>query len=90
MRSTPFRSVFLRFRRAPRKPRHPLLRVLFGLLGLVVLALMVVFGVFIGLAMLAAGALLRLWVLKRKAPTRRDDPLQGDFRVVAKPALPAR
>ena len=51
------------------------------------------------LAVLAAGALLRLWTL-RKAPARKDDglradtldgtTLEGDFRVVSKPVLPAR
>ena len=92
MRFPFFQSVFLRFQRAPRKPRHPLLRLLLGLLGLAVLVLMVVFGVFIGLAMLGVGALLRLWMLKRPHAARsaRRDAVDADFRVVAKPALPAR
>jgi|JI10StandDraft_1071094.scaffolds.fasta_scaffold02175_22 hypothetical protein len=91
--------MFLRMSFSPRKPRHPLLRIVLGLLGLCVLLVMIAFGVFFGLAMLAAGALLRLWTL-RKAPARKDDglradtldgtTLEGDFRVVSKPALPAR
>lgn len=84
-----FRTVFFRFA-APRKPRHPLLRLLLGIVGLGVLAVLIAFGVFVGAAMLGAGALLRLWALRRKAPARKDDALPGDFRVVSKPALPAR
>ena len=83
------RTAFFRFT-APRKPRHRLLRLLLGLLGLGVLAVLIAFGVFVGAAMLGAGALLRLWALRRNAPTRKDDALEGDFRVVSKPALPAR
>ena len=92
--------LFLRMSFSPRKPRHPLLRIVLGLLGLCVLLVMVAFGVFVGIAMLAVGALLRLWTLKRKAPARKGDglradapggaALEGDFRVVSKPALPAR
>jgi hypothetical protein len=84
-----FRTAFFRFS-APRKPRHPLLRLLLGVLGLGVLAVLVAFGVFVGAAMLGAGALLRLWTLRRRAPARKDEALHGEFRVVSKPALPAR
>ena len=84
-----FRHAFFRAA-APRKPRHRFLRVLLGVLGLAVLLVLIAFGVFVGAAMLAAGALLRLWSLRRKAPARKDDALPGDFRVVSKPALPAR
>ena len=83
------RTAFFRFA-TPRKPRHRLLRLLLGVLGLRVLAVLIAFGVFVGAAMLGAGALLRLWSLRRKAPTRKDDALEGNFRVVSKPALPAR
>ena len=84
-----FSTAFFRFA-APRKPRHPLLRVVLGLLGLGVLLVMIAFGVFVGLAMLGAGALLRLWTLRRKPPVRDAATLEGDFRVVSKPARPAR
>ncbi|GAA5004644.1 hypothetical protein FNZ56_06900 [Pseudoluteimonas lycopersici] len=84
-----FRHVFFRVA-APRKPRHRLLRLLLGVLGLALLLVLIAFGVFVGAAMLAAGALLRLWTLKRKAPARKDEALPGDFRVISKPALPAR
>lgn len=89
-----FRPAFFRFS-APRKPRHPLLRLLLGLLGIGVLAVLVAFGIFVGAAMLGAGALLRLWAVRRNAPARKGDArpadaLDGDFRVVSKPVLPAR
>jgi acyl dehydratase len=54
------------------------------------LLVLVAFGVFVGAAMLGAGALLRLWTLRRKAPARAGDAIEGNFRAVAKPALPAR
>ena len=95
--------AFQRLSRAPRKPRHRALRVVLGVLGLGVLALMIAFGLFLGLAMLAIGAVLRLWALRRAAsgrPVPRDAAfdgtapggraLDGNFRVVRKPALPAR
>jgi hypothetical protein len=88
-----FRHAFFHIA-APRKPRHRLLRVLLGVLGLALLLVLIAFGVFVGAAMLGAGALLRLWAL-RKAPARKDDSLgadalEGHFRLVSKPALPAR
>jgi hypothetical protein len=84
-----FRHAFFRAA-APRKPRHRLLRVLLGVLGLALLLVLIAFGVFVGAAMLGAGALLRLWTLRRKAPARAGDAIEGNFRAVAKPALPAR
>jgi hypothetical protein len=86
-----FRPAFFRFS-APRKPRHPLLRLLLGLLGIGVLAVLVAFGIFVGAAMLGAGALLRMWAVRRNARkgAAAGDALDGDFRVVSKPALPAR
>lgn len=83
-RSTGFSAVF-----APRKPRHPLLRLLFGLAGIALLAVLLVVGVVVGAAMLAAGLAMRL--LGRRpagAAARSDDTvLDGDYRVVDKPAL---
>lgn len=94
--SLPFlRAHVLRMSLSPRKPRHPLLRIVLGLLGLGVLLVMIAFGVFVGMAMLGVGALLRLWTLRGKPVARKGDALRGgaldgDFRVVSKPALPAR
>jgi hypothetical protein len=90
LKSTLFAHAFQRLSQPPRKPRHRALRVLLGVLGLAVLALMVAFGLFLGLAMLGIGALLRLSTLRGKAPARKDAALSADFRVVRKPALPAR
>lgn len=84
-----FRHAFFRVA-APRKPRHRLLRLLLGVLGLALLLVLIAFGVFVGAAMLGAGALLRLWAVRRKAPARKEAVLPGEFRVVSKPALPAR
>lgn len=76
---------------APRKPRNPLLRLAFGLIGLGLLALLLVFGVFIGAAMLAAGLLYRLW-RQRGKPIAHDRAqvkgyVDGEYRVIPKPGL---
>ena len=78
---------------APRKPRRPLARLLLGILGVAVLCVLVFVSVFVGIAMLSAGLLLRLW-------KRRNDPVHmpfshdprvvdGEFQVVRKHALPS-
>ena len=76
---------------APRKPRHPLVRLAFGLLGLGLLLLLVFFSVFVGIAMLAAGVLYRLWKQRGKPAAHidaRQGALQGEYRVVAPVSLP--
>lgn len=73
---------------APRKPRHPLLRVLLGMLGLGVLLVLVFFSVFVGVAMLAAGLLYRLWKQRGKPMARPARVVDGEFRVLGKPVLP--
>jgi hypothetical protein len=73
---------------APRKPRHPLLRVALGLLGLGVLLVLVFFSVFVGVAMLAAGLLYRLWKQRGKPIARPARVVDGEFRVLGKPVLP--
>lgn len=72
---------------APRKPRHPLLRVLFGLVGLVLLALLLIFGVFVGAAMLAGGLVYRLWKQRGQRPHSDPQVVEGEYRVVDKPAI---
>lgn len=72
---------------SPRKPRHPLLRFALGLVGVVLLALLLVAGVFIGLAMLAGGLFLRLFQRQLSPDSANADPLDGEYRVVDKPAL---
>ena len=89
-RSFRFDSLHLHGLFSPRKPRTPALRVLFGVVGLLLLALLVFFGLFIGAAMLTAGLAWRL--LRRREP-RRDAAaravVDAEYRVVAKPELPA-
>lgn len=85
---TRFDSTRLHAAFAPRKPRHPLLRVAFGLFGLVLLALLVVFGVFIGAAMLAGGLLYRLLRQRDKPAVEDSRVVEGEYRVVDKSALP--
>lgn len=79
---------------APRKPRHPLVRVALGLLGVALLLVLVFFSVFLGIAMLAAGVLLRLWKQRGK-PVARDrrafdrSVVDAEYRVVGKTVLPS-
>jgi hypothetical protein len=72
--------------------RHPMLRIVLGLAGLLLLALLFV-SVFVGIAMLAAGMLWRLWArrgrpLARTTGATRANSIDGDFRVVGKAQLP--
>ncbi|KAF1711338.1 hypothetical protein CSC70_05360 [Pseudoxanthomonas kalamensis DSM 18571] len=77
------RSMF-----SPRKPRHPLLRLLLGLVGVAMLGVLIVLGLFVGAAMLAGGLLYKL--LRQRGQPIAQDPrvVEGEFRVVDKPALP--
>lgn len=70
----------------PTRPRHPLLRVGLALVGLVVLAVLLVFGVFIGLGMLAFSAARRL---RRRGtgPAPEARVLDAEYRVVAPRAV---
>ena len=89
--SASFNNARLRAAFAPRKPRHPLARFALGLVGLGLLALLLVFGVFIGAAMVAAGLLYRLWHQRGKAIAAarpaKDSYVDGEYRVIAKPGL---
>ena len=76
---------------APRKPRHRVLRVVLGLVGVAVLAVLVMFGLFVGAAMIATGLLFKLWKQRGKplANGARDSHvLDGEFRVVDSMSLP--
>ena len=81
-----FRTLF-----APRKPRHPLVRVAVGLLGLAILAAMVFIGVFVGAAMILVGLAWKLLASRKPGVARPVDPtvVEGEYRVVRKPVLPA-
>lgn len=74
----------------PRKPRHPLVRLGFGMLGLAILALLVFLGVFVGAAMILAGVTWKLLGKpgKRAAAGSAGNVVEGEYRVVDKPALP--
>jgi hypothetical protein len=78
-----FRNAF-----APRKPRHPLLRIAIALLGLCVVLTLVFVSVFVGVAMLAAGVLVRLLRMRGQPVARDHRVVDGQYRVIAKPALP--
>ena len=73
---------------APRKPRHPLLKFAFGLVGVALLAVLVVIGLFVGVAMLLGGAMLRLLRIGgRPAARPATRVVEGEYHVVGKPAL---
>ncbi|HET7558173.1 MAG TPA: hypothetical protein VFK08_08890 [Rhodanobacteraceae bacterium] len=66
-------------------PRHPLLRALLLAAGAVILAGLLFFGLVAGLALAAFGALvllIRRLLPHKAAPRRRDDVIEGEFRVV--------
>ena len=73
---------------APRKPRHRVLRVLLGLIGLTLLAVLVMFGVFVGAAMVVGGLLFKLWKQRGKPVARDPRVLDGEFRTVDPVSLP--
>lgn len=73
----------------PRKPRHRLLRFALGIVGLGLLVLLVMFGVVVGAAMLVAGLAYRLWSRRGKPIARDARVVDGEYRVIAKPVLPA-
>lgn len=86
-----FRYRFSRFEF--RRPRNPLLRLGVALLGIAVLAMLLVFGLFVGLAMLAFTATRRLVAalmgVSQQAGNRAraEDPsvIEGEYDVVRKP-----
>lgn len=85
-----FQFANLRNLFAPRKPRNPLLRVALGLLGLAILAVLVVAGVFVGAAMILVGLVWKLLASRkaRAAGKSAGNVMDGEYRVVRKPALP--
>lgn len=74
----------------PRKPRHRALRVLFGVVGVALLAVLAVVGIAVGALMLTCGLVYRL--LRGGARRERVGAtrvLDGEYRTVARPALPS-
>ena len=84
-----FKARLLRSAFAPRKPRRPLVRLALGLVGLGLLLLLVFFSVFVGIAMLAAGVVYRLWKQRGKPLARDPRVVEGQYRIVGKAALPS-
>lgn len=74
---------------APRKPRNPLLRFAVGLLGVVLLAALLAVGLIVGTAMLVAGVVRRLATRDASRPATSPRVVDGEFRVLRKPVLPA-
>ena len=74
------------FSYCPSKPRSPLMRLLFGLLGLLLLAFLLVFGIFIGAAMLLFAAGRRLLASRKPATvtSQANDVIDAEYRVVSK------
>lgn len=74
----------------PRKPRHRALRVLLGVIGVSLLAVLVVVGIAVGTLMLTGAFAYRLL----RGGARRDRVgatrvIDGEYRAVARPALPS-
>lgn len=82
-----FRFDSSQFRHAfePRKPRARWLRVLLGVVGLAVLAVLVMFSVFVGAAMIAAGLVFRLWQGRGRPAARERRVVEGEYTVVDSP-----
>ena len=74
---------------APRKPRRPWMRVLLGLIGVAVLVALVFVSVFVGIAMLTVGLVLRLMKQRGKPVARDSRARDAEYRVVSKHALPS-
>ena len=73
--------------KAPRRPRQRLVRWVFGALGVALLLGLLFVSVFVGIAMLAVGLLVRLWK-QRSKPIAHPTTIPGDYRVLPKADLP--
>lgn len=80
------RQAFREFT-TPRKPRHRALRVLLTLVGVALLAVLLVFGLVIGAAMLAFALVSRILRQRGKPVAKDARTLDGEYRVLRKPAL---
>lgn len=73
--------------KAPRRPRHRVMRMVLGGIGVALLLGVLFVSVFVGIAMLAVGLLVRLWKQRNK-PVAPGAPIPGDYRVLPKADLP--
>ena len=89
-RNARFRNARTRFAgfTTPRRPRHRILRVVLGVVGVGLLLTLLFVSVFVGIAMLGAGMLWRLWKQRNQLLFVRGAAIDGDFRVVGKAHLP--
>jgi len=75
--------------KAPRRPRHRILRWVLGAVGVAMLLGLLFVSVFVGIAMLAVGLLVRLWKQRSSSkPLTQGDTIPGDYRVLSKAELP--
>ena len=74
--------------KAPRRPRHRILRWVLGAIGVALLLGLLFVSVFVGIAMLAVGLLVRLWKQRSSQPIAHGDTIPGDYRVLSKAELP--
>ena len=74
--------------RAPRRPRQRILRWVLGTVGVALLLGLLFVSVFVGIAMLAVGLLVRLWKQRKIPVTAHGDTIPGDYRVLPKAELP--
>ncbi|MEO6155300.1 MAG: hypothetical protein ABIP16_06195 [Thermomonas sp.] len=73
--------------KAPRRPRQRILRWIFGVIGVSLLLGLLFVSVFVGIAMLAVGLLVRI-ARQRSKPIAHGDTITGDYRVLPKAELP--
>lgn len=74
--------------KVPRRPRHRILRWVLGAVGVALLLGLLFLSVFVGIAMLAVGVLVRLWKQRSKQIVHAGDAIPGDYRVLPKADLP--
>ena len=88
-RARSFQGVRFDPLKAPRRPRHRILRWVLGAVGVALLLGLLFVSVFVGIAMLAVGLLVRLWK-QRNQPIAHGggDSIPGDYRVLSKAELP--
>lgn len=74
--------------KVPRRPRHRILRWVVGVVGVALLLGLLFVSVFVGIAMLAVGLLVRLLKQRSKPIVHAGDSIPGDYRVLPKAGLP--
>ena len=74
--------------KVPRRPRHRILRWVLGAVGVALLVGLLFVSVFVGIAMLAVGLLVRLWKQRNTPIAAHGDTIPGDYRVLPKAELP--